>query len=63
VGEAGLEPATKSALKTTLLEPGGAESGARPTDPEFVALAAAWPTLPDRIKAAIRALVGVGTAE
>ena len=29
------------------------------TDPELVALVAAWPTLPDPINAAIRALVGI----
>jgi len=43
---------------------GGAESGALPAgavpDPELAALAAAWPTLPDHIRAAIRALVGAG---
>ena len=32
-----------------------------PTDPDVARLVAAWPTLPEHIKAAIRALVGTVT--
>jgi len=32
-----------------------------PDDPELAALVASWPTLPDHIKAAVRALVGIAT--
>jgi len=32
-----------------------------PVDPELAALVAAWPTLPDHIRAAVRALLGTVT--
>jgi len=32
-----------------------------PVDPELAALAAAWPTLPDHIRAAVRAMLGTVT--
>jgi len=32
-----------------------------PVDPELAALVAAWPTLPDHIRAAVRAMLGTVT--
>jgi hypothetical protein len=43
---------------TSLLEQGGAESGApTPADPDLPVLVAAWPDLPEPIRRAVLALV------
>ena len=58
-GQGGTRTTCEFAGETTLSDRGGAESGALLTlAPELAALVAAWPTLPDPIKSAIRALVG-----
>lgn len=51
----GIETAPISAGTTRKTEGGGAESGALPA--ELAQVVAAWPTLPDAIRAAIQALV------
>jgi hypothetical protein len=58
----GIEPNQHSPNDSTNPAPGGAKSGApasRPStiDPTLAALIAAWPTLPDPIRAGILAMV------
>jgi hypothetical protein len=59
----GVEHTPNSTGKHALRDQSGAKSGApiaetQPIDPDLTALVAAWPKLPDHIRAAIRALVG-----
>lgn len=63
-----IEPANDSSENPTNSSSSGAKSGAlesefRPIDPELAELAAAWPALPDPIRAGILAMVraAVGT--
>jgi hypothetical protein len=54
----GFEPPPTFADNPALLEPGGAESGAPATaDPDLALLIAAWPKLPEPIRAGILAMI------
>ncbi len=58
----GLEPPQYYPEKTTVSEPGGAESGvhAAPTavhDPDLAAVVKVWPKLPEAVRAGIVAMV------
>ena len=58
----GAEHPEKVPGKPHIRPTGGAESGAPAAlalDPDLSRVVAAWPTLPDHIRAAIRALVGI----
>jgi len=72
MGATGFEPTPDSPRKTQKPESGGSKSGnkgagfgaptppatpTRPTDPELVAVVAAWPDLPPAIRAGVLALV------
>ena len=64
MGVEGLEPSAKPPTKLQPLPGRGAKAGALattppPLDPELAALVVAWPTLPDPIRRAVLALVGV----
>jgi hypothetical protein len=54
----GFEPPYKSPRNPPLPDEGGAESGALAAiDPNLAAVVAAWPTLPEAIRAGIAAMV------
>ena len=62
MAEAGLEGSSKYSGKTGVSERGGAESGARdaqtgPIDDDLAELIAAWPGLPNDVKADVLAMV------
>jgi hypothetical protein len=57
-GGRGIRTHHESPQETALLQENYAKNGALPlNDPVLVALVEAWPTLPEAIKAAVRALV------
>ena len=56
MGEEGLEPSEQCPTFPSILKvqfPPGAESGAIEDDPRLASLVAAWPTLPDAVRAAL----------
>jgi hypothetical protein len=62
VGGTGLEHDEKSSGKTRVVSTGGAESGAvgarqAPADSDLLAVIAAWPKLPAKVKAGILAMM------
>ncbi len=69
MGAGGFEPLRSSAGKTQGVDPRGSKSGnngagsgpptppAKPTDPELAAVVAAWPTLAEPVRLAIKALL------
>lgn len=62
MGDEGLESNPKSSRNDRVGNQGGAESGAlgareAPLDPQLAAVARAWPTLPEPIKAGILAMI------
>lgn len=60
MGEEGLEPTRNSVAFPSILKfhvSAGAESGAIDNDPRLASLVAAWPTLPDAVRAALCDLV------
>jgi hypothetical protein len=63
VGDEGLEPSSFSPENQHVCDQGGAKSGARIaragiSDPDLATVLAAWPALPQAIKAGILAMVG-----
>jgi len=60
VGATGFEQTPENPRETQIVEPGDAQSDARPADPDLARVADAWPDLPPAIRRAVLALIGDG---